>query len=78
MSLRMTPEAKPKLLREAAAVIHEAEVIKVAPAVAEDERTPEDIRRGLSRHAVPGYRLARLATDLSVQGGRLGGQCLLS
>lgn len=50
----------------------------LAPAVAEYERTPEDIRRGLSRHAVPGYRLARLATDLSVQGGGLGGQLLLA
>ena len=49
----------------------------LAPAVAEYERTPEDIRRGLPRHAVPGYRLARLATDLSVQGSGLGGQLLL-
>ena len=50
----------------------------LAPAVAEYERTPEDIRRGLPRHAVPGYRLARLATDLSVQGSGLGGQLLLA
>ncbi len=50
----------------------------LAPAVAEYERTPEAMRRGLARHAVPGYRLARLATDLSVQGSGLGGQLLLA
>lgn len=53
-------------------------VYSLAPAVADYERTPEGIRRGLSRHAVPGYRLARLATDLSVQGSGLGGQLMLA
>src|SRR5207244_3144397 len=44
----------------------------LAPAVADCDQTPESIRKGLARHDVPGYRLARLATDVSVQGGGLG------
>jgi len=32
----------------------------------------------LTRHDVPGFRLARLAVDRSVQGRSLGGQLLLS
>ncbi|MGA9367744.1 MAG: GNAT family N-acetyltransferase, partial [Steroidobacteraceae bacterium] len=32
--------------------------------------------RGLARHDVPGFRLARLATDLQLQGRGLGGQLL--
>jgi len=31
--------------------------------------TPEIVRRGLARHDVPGFRLARLAVDLKWQGG---------
>ncbi|MFY9294853.1 MAG: GNAT family N-acetyltransferase [Methylorubrum rhodinum] len=50
----------------------------LAPAVARYDQTPESIRKGLSRHDVPGYRLARLAIDVSVQGQGLGGQLLLS
>jgi GNAT superfamily N-acetyltransferase len=34
------------------------------------------MRRGLARHDVPGFRLARIATDLRVQGQGLGGQLL--
>jgi GNAT superfamily N-acetyltransferase len=34
------------------------------------------MRRGLARHDVPGFRLARLATDLKLQGQGLGGQLL--
>ena len=30
--------------------------------------TPETVRRGLARHAVPGFRLARIARDLRCQG----------
>jgi GNAT superfamily N-acetyltransferase len=41
-------------------------------------RAPELIRRGLARHEVPAFRLARLAVDLKVQGQGLGGQLLLS
>ena len=35
-----------------------------------------DTRRGLARHDVPGFRLARIATDLRWQGQGLGGQLL--
>lgn len=38
--------------------------------------TPDMIRRGLARHDVPGFRLARIATDLRWQGQGLGGQLL--
>ena len=38
--------------------------------------TPEFVRRGLARHDVPGFRLARIATDLRYQGAGLGGQLL--
>ncbi|MGO9243087.1 MAG: GNAT family N-acetyltransferase [Bryobacteraceae bacterium] len=41
-------------------------------------RTPELVRRGLARHDVPCFRLARLAVDRSVQGLGLGGQLLLA
>jgi GNAT superfamily N-acetyltransferase len=38
--------------------------------------TPEMARRGLARHEVPGFRLARIATSLHCQGHGLGGQLL--
>jgi GNAT superfamily N-acetyltransferase len=38
--------------------------------------TPETVRRGLARHDVPGFRLARIASDLRWQGQSLGGQLL--
>ena len=41
-------------------------------------RTPEIIKRGLARHDVPAFRLARLAVDLRCQGKGLGGQLLLA
>jgi GNAT superfamily N-acetyltransferase len=41
-------------------------------------RTPEILRRGLARHDVPGFRLARLAVDRRSQGLGLGGQLLLA
>ena len=41
-------------------------------------RTPEIIRRGLARHDVPGFRLARLAVDRRFQGHGIGGQLLLA
>ncbi len=50
----------------------------LSPASVEYIRTPEIMRRGLARHDVPGFRLARLAVDRSVQGQGLGGQLLLS
>ncbi|MGD0903952.1 MAG: GNAT family N-acetyltransferase [Terracidiphilus sp.] len=42
------------------------------------ERTPESLRRGLARHDVPVFRLARLAVDRTRQGQGLGGQLLLA
>jgi len=40
--------------------------------------TPELVRRGLARLDVPGFRLARIATDLRWQGQALGGQLLVA
>ena len=48
----------------------------LAPAALAYADTPELMRRGLARHDVPSFRLARLATDLKLQGQRLGGQLL--
>ena len=41
-------------------------------------RTLETVRRGLARHEVPGFRLARLAVDRRFQGQGIGGQLLLA
>jgi GNAT superfamily N-acetyltransferase len=48
----------------------------LAPGALSYADTPETVRRGLARHEVPGFRLARLATDLRWQGQGLGGQLL--
>lgn len=48
----------------------------IAPAALSYERMPEEMRRGLARHDVPGYRLARIATHIELQGQGLGGQFL--
>ncbi len=50
----------------------------LSTASVEYSRTPENVRRGLARHDVPGFRLARLAVDRKVQGHGLGGQLLLA
>src|SRR6267154_1796642 len=50
----------------------------LSPASVEYARTPEIVRRGLARHDVPGFRLARLAVDRRMQGQGLGGQLLLA
>ena len=50
----------------------------ICPASLEFARTPELARKGLARHAVPVFRLARLAVDHRVQGLGLGGQLILS
>ncbi len=50
----------------------------LAPAALAYQRTPEVIKRGLARHEVPVFRLARLAVDRSMQGRGLGGQLLLA
>jgi GNAT superfamily N-acetyltransferase len=50
----------------------------VSPASVEYARTPEIVKRGLARHDVPGFRLARLAVDRKLQGQGIGGQLLLA
>ena len=50
----------------------------VSPASVAYKRTPELVRRGLARHEVPAFRLARLAVAQSVQSKGLGGQLLLA
>jgi GNAT superfamily N-acetyltransferase len=50
----------------------------LSPASVDYARTPEIVRRGLARHDVPGFRLARLAVDRAFQGRGLGGQLLLA
>lgn len=50
----------------------------LAPASLSYERAPQVVRRGLARHDVPAFRLARLATQLGLQGAGLGGQLLLA
>ncbi len=50
----------------------------LSPASVGYARTPEIARRGLARHDVPGFRLARLAVDRRWQGRGIGGQLLLA
>ena len=48
----------------------------LAPAAIAYADTPEIVRRGLAQHDVPGFRLARLATHVRLQGQGFGGQLL--
>jgi GNAT superfamily N-acetyltransferase len=50
----------------------------IAPASLLYDRAPTVVTRGLGRHEVPVFRLARLAVDRSAQGQGLGGQLLLA
>lgn len=50
----------------------------LSPASVEYARTPDIVKRGLGRHDVPGFRLARLAVAKPFQGQGLGGQLLLA
>ncbi|MGD0568833.1 MAG: GNAT family N-acetyltransferase [Candidatus Sulfotelmatobacter sp.] len=50
----------------------------LSPASVDYARTPDLVRRGLARHDVPGFRLARLAVDRRWQGQGIGGQLLLA
>ena len=50
----------------------------LSPASIEYARTPDIVKRGLGRYDVPGFRLARLAVSLPLQGKGLGGQLLLA
>jgi len=49
----------------------------LSPASVNYARTPEVVRRGLARHDVPGFRLARMAVERRFQGQEIGGQLLL-
>lgn len=46
----------------------------ITPSALAHRDVPSHMTRGLAQHQVPGFRLARLATDLSVAGQGLGGQ----
>jgi GNAT superfamily N-acetyltransferase len=50
----------------------------LSPASVAYARTPEIVKRGLARHEVTAFRLARLAVDRRVRGQGLGGQLLLA
>jgi len=50
----------------------------LSPASVVYAATPQVVRRGLARHDVPAFRLARLAVDRKVQGQGIGGQLLLA
>src|SRR5580692_9501261 len=50
----------------------------LCPADLEYARAPEIVRKGLARHDVPVFRLARLAVSLTVQGQGLGGELILA
>ena len=50
----------------------------LSPAAVAYARTPEILRRGLARHDVPCFRLARLAVERRMQGRGIGGQLLLA
>ncbi|MBZ9851679.1 GNAT family N-acetyltransferase [Mesorhizobium sp. CA14] len=46
----------------------------IAPSAVAHEQVPATLTKGLARHEVSGFKLARLATDLTVTGQGLGGQ----
>ncbi|EJB04592.1 hypothetical protein Rleg9DRAFT_3448 [Rhizobium leguminosarum bv. trifolii WSM597] len=48
----------------------------VAPSFVAHEGVPASMTKGLAQHEVPGFKLARIATDISVAGHGLGGQLL--
>ncbi len=50
----------------------------VTAAALDYARLPGEIQRGLPRHNVPGYLLARIATHVDLQGQGLGGQLFLA
>lgn len=50
----------------------------VTPTAIEHNDVPETLTKGLARHEVAGFRLARIATDRTVAGQGLGGQLLVA
>ena len=49
----------------------------VSPGAVAHDRVPEELARALGRYDVSGYRLARLAVDVSMQGKGLGKRLLM-
>lgn len=50
----------------------------IAPSAIAHDVVPTSMTKGLTRHEVPAFKLARLAVDASVAGHGLGGQLLLA
>lgn len=50
----------------------------IAPSAVAHAAVPARMTKGLARHDVPGFLLARIATDRSVAGQGLGGQLLVA
>jgi GNAT superfamily N-acetyltransferase len=50
----------------------------IAPSAVSYDDVPATMTRGLARHEVSGFKLARLATDRAVAGQGLGGQLLVA
>lgn len=48
----------------------------VAPSAVAHESVPASMTKGLAQHEVAGFKLARIAVDISVAGQGLGGQLL--
>ncbi|MGC4106738.1 MAG: hypothetical protein QM753_10370 [Thermomicrobiales bacterium] len=48
----------------------------ITPTAVTHEAVPTSMTRGLARHEVAGFKLARIATDVTVAGHGLGGQLL--
>ncbi len=46
----------------------------ITPSAVAHANVPTALTRGLAQHEVPGFKLARLATDVNVAGKGLGGQ----
>ena len=70
--------AKTFLAVESADPLHILGFYSLAPAALAYGRLPEAMRRGLARHDVPGFRLARIAITTALQGQGLGSQLLLA
>lgn len=50
----------------------------VAPSAVAHDVVPASMTRGLAQHEVSGFKLARIATDVTVAGRGLGGQLLVA
>lgn len=48
----------------------------ITPSAVDHDDVPAAMTRGLARHEVAGFKLARIATDITIAGQGLGGQLL--